>query len=122
VVTVLDESFVVWVGAVGTTLDQSLQSYLGITEFPFFAVLGSTGDVTMTLLELIQGVKSADLFIANLFHVLEQHLPAITATHIQRTERADLVSLVEEQNREYAEALEADKAMVCNSQSSDRSR
>ena len=84
VASMLDENFVVWVGSVRESLDSSLQAHLGITTFPFFAVLGDTGDATMSLLELIQGIMTADHFIAALFQVLERHMPTITAAHAQR--------------------------------------
>jgi len=107
----VDEAFVFWAGSVSSQEAASAQHALGMTTFPFVAVVTtSRGRPHGRRISVKEGQMNAGSLVSHLQGVLERHGMSLVAARLEQEEMVNSRRLREEQDREYERSLEADRA------------
>ncbi|GBF99613.1 hypothetical protein Rsub_12292 [Raphidocelis subcapitata] len=108
VLSYVGEQFVAWGGDIRRADAFTLSSRLHVTTYPAVALLAYPGSRTKVV-ACLQGRFTAAQLLAALRRAVEEHGVLLTAERLQQEEREMSRTLLEEQNREYEEALAADR-------------
>jgi FAS-associated factor 2 len=108
VVEFLEANFVLWSLGVQYPAGHEASISLSATTYPFVALLDTSRSET-SILDAVEGLTTADEFVARLAGALAEHEPRLAAARAQaQVQRANRV-MIEEQDRAYQESLEADQ-------------
>ncbi|CAN6660655.1 hypothetical protein TRVA0_032S01354 [Trichomonascus vanleenenianus] len=109
---------VLWAGDVRESESYQLASELGVTKFPFCALIApapkthTSNLVVMTILARLKGVVDAARFVSTLEEKMETHQPKLMSLILDKQERDMSRQLREEQDSAYERSLAADRERV----------
>lgn len=106
----VNENFVSWGGSVRGSEGFRMSNSLKASRFPFCAVVMSSTNQRIAILQQIEGLKSPEEMIAMLQRVVEEYTPLLVTARLEAEERRNNMRLREEQDAAYRAALEADQA------------
>uniref|UniRef100_A0A6M2FBK6 UBX domain-containing protein n=1 Tax=Populus davidiana TaxID=266767 RepID=A0A6M2FBK6_9ROSI len=106
----VNENFVAWGGSIRGSEGFKMSNSLKASRFPFCAVVMSSTNQRIVLLQHVEGPKSPEEMLVILQRVLEQSAPVLVTARLEAEERTTNMRLREEQDAAYREALEADQA------------
>ncbi|CAN8076993.1 unnamed protein product [Agarophyton chilense] len=121
-INTVDESMLSWAGSVTQRDAATVQSALRAPALPFMAIVAAPSRVSSELTRANYGtvlsvragssalVGGAGATVAWISRVLERHAPVLNAVRQERVERESARLLREQQDAEYAAALEADRS------------
>jgi len=107
----LNDNFITWIGNVSNPDAYQLSHTLGVTTFPFISVLAPHAR-QLAVVFRHTGLLSSDALIAAMVHMMDQHQSVIQ--QIKQKTQSDNLSrqLIQQQDREYKEALERDRKQL----------
>jgi hypothetical protein len=75
----INENFVLWIGEINVPLEkvQPQLAMMGVTNFPFLALLADLGGGAISVVEIIQGLMAEDELMVRLLQVLENQGPLL---------------------------------------------
>ncbi|KAH7686877.1 FAS-associated factor 2 protein [Dioscorea alata] len=106
----VNENFVSWGGSVRGSEGFRMSNSLKASRYPFCAVVMSSTNQRIAILQQIEGLKSPEEIIAMLQRVVEEYAPLLVTARLEAEERRNNIRLREEQDAAYRAALEADQA------------
>ncbi|KAJ7534479.1 hypothetical protein O6H91_13G096400 [Diphasiastrum complanatum] len=109
VVQFVNENFVSWGADVRSSEGFQMSNSLRASTFPFCAVVMSSSNQRIALLQQLEGLKSASELLAILQRVVEEQGSILVAARADQEERTLNRRLREEQDVAYRAALQADQ-------------
>ncbi|KAJ7567768.1 hypothetical protein O6H91_01G006300 [Diphasiastrum complanatum] len=109
VVQFVNENFVSWGADVRSSEGFQMSNSLRASAFPFCAVVMSSSNQRIALLQQVEGLKSAAELLAILQRVVEEQGSVLAAARADQEERTLNRLLREEQDAAYRAALQADQ-------------
>ena len=105
-----DDHYVVWLGCVGSELEDFFGEALQVKEYPLMVVVGSLpGSDSMRVLKVMQGLLGPDELLIDAMQVLDQFKPQMEEVRKSRRQRSEAELLREQQDVEFKRALENDQ-------------
>ncbi|KAF9689186.1 hypothetical protein SADUNF_Sadunf01G0065500 [Salix dunnii] len=106
----VNENFVAWGGSIRGSEGFKMSNSLKASRFPFCAIVMSSTNQRIVLLQQVEGPKSPEEMLTILQRVLEESAPVLLTARLEAEERTTNMRLREEQDAAYRAALEADQA------------
>jgi len=108
-VTYANQHFVSWGGDVRYTDAYQLSGRLGVTAYPYVALLNTALDNRVQLIAAVQGLLPAEQLLAVMVRSVEEQGALLVAQRAELMERENDRLLREQQNAEYEQSLAADR-------------
>ncbi|KAH7447186.1 hypothetical protein KP509_01G095600 [Ceratopteris richardii] len=109
VVQFLNEHFIIWGGNIRSTEGYKMSNSLKASTFPFCAVVIASSNQQVSLLQQLEGQKSAADLISALQRLLDEQGASLVAARIEEEEREMNRRLRDEQDAAYQASLQADQ-------------
>ena len=109
---VANQHMVVWGGNVWDAEAYGLSSQLGVTSFPFMALLVCQSTRSAQIADRIQGFQEVSQVLDRLQNAMSVYSTILNRNRMETERRTEAQRLREQQDREYQESLEAERREI----------
>ena len=118
--TLVNDRFVSWAGSIYDEDGYSVMQQLHATGFPYIAVFECTGERSVKVIDRMQGILDRAVIIRRLEEHLTIHSRTLNRERELNESRRDALSLRQQQDLEYEQAMEQDRQAMAAQEEKER--